>query len=51
MIWIKRRSEGFAVSSIAALEYDNAISACPSANYSRHFIANTKTQTESSVLA
>jgi|HubBroStandDraft_1064217.scaffolds.fasta_scaffold4185642_1 hypothetical protein len=26
MIWIKRRSEGFAVSSIAALEYDNAIS-------------------------
>jgi hypothetical protein len=36
MIWIKRRSEGFAVSSIAALEYDNAILAYLSVNYPRH---------------
>jgi hypothetical protein len=37
MIWIKRRSEGLAVSSIAALGYDNAISPYLSVDYSRHF--------------
>ena len=42
MIWIKRRSEGFAVSSIAALEHDNAISAYRSVNYPRHLSLVTK---------
>jgi hypothetical protein len=37
MIWIKRRSEGLEVSSIAVLEYDNAISPYLSVDYSRHF--------------
>src|ERR1700730_14983520 len=37
MIWIKRRSEGLAVSSIACLEYDNAVSPYLSVDYSRTF--------------
>jgi hypothetical protein len=43
MIWIKRRSEGFAVSSIAALEYGNAISAYRSVIYPRDLSLVTRT--------